>query len=213
MIRPIYLLLAVAMFSFAVSAQPKPRPKPFATPTPETEDTVAKFGGVITGKTYRNESLRFELTVPDGWFFAGRDFESILRKDGIDLSVAKSSAKLLFTAFRAETDTKSSAIARFASEDITLQPQITDKVDYLDAVRASFKFVRPPAGFKYSETQVEKLAGKQFAYLEIESTLGKKRMYVMLRGRTAILMTLSYKDASDLGRFRRVLDEGDFDLR
>lgn len=211
MIRTIYMLLAVALLSFAVSAQPKPRPKPFATP--EAEDSVAKFGGAITGKTYRNQSLRFELTMPDGWFFAGRDFESIIRKDGIDLSVAKSSAKLLFTAFRAETDTKSSAIARFASEDITLQPQIADEVDYLDAVRSSFKFVRPPAGFKYSETQVEKLAGKQFAYLEIESTLGKKRMYVMLRGRTAILMTLSYKDASDLGRFRRVLDEGDFDLR
>lgn len=207
----VLLFLAAAISS---SAQTKATAKP--TPKPEqksvAEDQIEKNGGKIVDRTYSNDTLKFKFTLPVGWFFAGRDFESVLRSEGIDLSTSNSSARLLFTAFTAETATKKAAILRVATENLTLQPQIKDEVDYLDAIRASFKRQRLPADFVYGETGAEVLGRRQFAYLDISNASGHKRIYVKFRGRNAILMTISYVDVIDHVRFRTILDEGGFDL-
>lgn len=207
-------ILVVLVFANAVIAQTKvPAKQPLIPrPKPDAEDPVEKNGGKIVERTYSNDSLRFTLTLPTGWFFAGRDFETMLKAEGIDLSTTKTSARLLFTAFTAETASKKSAILRVASEDLALQTQIKDEVDYLDSVRASFKRTRLPAGFVYGETGAEELGRRQFAYLDISTTSGHKRIYVKFRGRNAILMTVSYVDAMDLERFRDILDKRGFDL-
>ncbi|HMT09737.1 MAG TPA: hypothetical protein PKA82_17255 [Pyrinomonadaceae bacterium] len=209
--RYLFLLLAAAVsVSAQIKTPVKPAPKP--TPTPVAEDIVAKNGGKIVDRTYSNETLKFKLTLPAGWFFAGRDFETVLKAEGIDLSTSKTSAKLLLTAFTAETESKKSAVLRVASEDLTQQPQIKDEVDYLDSVRASFKRTRLPAGFVYGETGAEELGRRQYAYLDISTSNGNKRIYVKFRGRNAILMTVSYIDAVDLERFRDILEKRGFDL-
>lgn len=211
--RWLFLTLSLAA-GVTVSAQTKPPAKPIPSPkpTPIAEDNIEKNGGKIVDRTYSNERLKFKLTMPAGWFFAGRDFETVLKAEGIDLTTSKIAAKLLFTAFTAETASKRSAILRVASEDLTLQPQIKDEVDYLDSVRATFKRTRLPAGFVYGETGAEELGRRQFAYLDISTVNGNKRIYVKFLGRTAILMTVSYIEAIDLDRFRTILDERGFDL-
>lgn len=209
--RWFFLTLSLAA-SVTVSAQTKLPAKPSPKPTPIVEDNIEKNGGKIVDRTYSNDRLKFKLTMPAGWFFAGRDFESVLKAEGIDLTTSKTAAKLLFTAFTAETASKKSAILRVASEDLMLLPQIKDEVDYLDSVRATFKRTRLPAGFIYGETGAEELGRRQFAFLDISTVNGNKRIYVKLIGRTAILMTVSYIEAIDLDRFRTILDERGFDL-
>jgi len=209
-----FVLLAALLLVNSAFSQTKVPAKPIAAPkpTPAAVDNIEKNGGKIVDRTYTNESLKFKMTLPTGWFFAGRDFETVLKAEGIDLSTSKTLAKLLFTAFTAETATKRSAILRVATEDLTLQPQIKDEVDYLDAVRASFKRQRLPADFVYGETGAEVLGRRQFGYLDISNASGHKRIYVKFRGRNAIIMTISYVEVIDHVRFRTILDEGGFDL-
>jgi len=208
------VLLVTLLFANSVLSQTKIPSKPAAVPrsTPAAQDPIEKHGGKIVDRTYSNDSLKFKMTLPAGWFFAGRDFETVLKAEGLDLSTSKTSAKLLFTAFTAETATKRSAILRVATEDLLLQPQIKDEVDYLDAVRASFKRQRLPADFVYGETSAEVLGRRQFGYLDISNASGHKRIYVKFRGRNAIIMTISYVEVIDHVRFRTILDEGGFDL-
>ena len=73
--------------------------------------------------------------------------------------------------------------------------------------------MRLPSDFKYSETQAEALGRKQFGFLDITSKAGTKRLYATVRGRQAILFTLTYTDDADLEAMRRVLSEGNFSLR
>ncbi len=68
------------------------------------------------------------------------------------------------TAYRSMPGTKDNAIARISAEDLSSQPQIKDAVDYCDAVRATYKAMRLPVDFKYSETQAEKLGGKTIRF-------------------------------------------------
>lgn len=207
------ILISAAILAFApfAAAQSKQRTKRKPTPTPEVEDMVVKNGGSIDGKTYSNAALHLAFTLPNDWYFAGRDFEAALRKQGIDLSVSENErTKVLFTAFRSTPESKTSAVIRFVTEDIADQPQIRDAVDYLDAVRNAYQTMRVPVDLKYGETDAEAIGGRQFAFLDIETRSAKKRMYVRLYKRSAVIMVISYREAEDLARFRRMLEDADF---
>jgi hypothetical protein len=168
------------------------------------------------------------VTFPDTWQIAGEGFEEEIRKQGIDLSLkapselapasraavnrALKNILVLVTAFRPPAGKGSGAILRISAEDLMADPQIKDAVDYCDAVRSTYRSIRLPADFRYSETQAEKLGSKQFAFLDISTRAGKKRMYVTVRDRHALLFTLSYRNAEDLETAREILSEGDFSL-
>ncbi|MEP6946499.1 MAG: hypothetical protein ABJA02_11325 [Acidobacteriota bacterium] len=191
-------------------------------------DTVVDKG-TVAGRTYTNTKFQFEITFPDTWLIPGDDFEGFMKSQGYDLSLkapdtlttagkatinaALKRVSILMTAYRSMPGTADNAIMRVSVENLSGNPQIKDAVDYFDAMRASFKTLKLPADFHYSETQAEQLGTMQFAYLDATSKAGKKRMYATVRNGFAILFTLSYSSDADLATMRRVLDEGNFDLK
>lgn len=200
-----------------------------AAKTAPASHLAAAEKGTVEGRTYTNIALGFEITFPDTWLIPGDDFESAMLKRGFDLRLrapaglaVQTKAQLtqtlkrvgvLVTAYRSMPGSKENAIMRVSVEDLTATPRVRDAVDYFDLMRSQFAAMKPPAGFKYSETQAEALGAKQFAFIDTSTAAGKKRMYATVRGRRAILFTLSYTDESDLASMRQVLAEGNFAIR
>ena len=203
-----------------VLAKPVTTAKPAATPTPPVKPV---------NRTFTSEDYDFSITFPDNWYIADDKFAEKIQEEGIDLSlkapdtadpIAKArldrslqNVKILVTAFRAKPDSGNSAIIRVSAEDLILKPQVRDAVDYFDLMRAMFSTMKLPADFKYSETEAEQLGRHQFAFLDISTNAGKKRMYATVRNRTAIMFTLSYTSDDDLQTLRRVLTVGNFSLK
>jgi hypothetical protein len=223
-------ILFLLCMSFAVSsnAQTHARPRPKAMPAiVPVKPGVDK--GSISGRTYTNDTFRFEVTFPDAWLLPGDDFEDFMRSKGIDLSLkapdslppasrakinsALQRVTILATAYRSMPGTTGNAIVRISAEDLSANPQIKDAVDYFDAMRASFAAMRLPADFKYSDTQAEKLGEHQFGFLDVTTKDGKKRMYATVRNGYAIMFTLTYSSNDDLATFRSVLADGNFALK
>ncbi|MBK9529469.1 MAG: hypothetical protein IPO41_14420 [Acidobacteria bacterium] len=230
--RSLVLLLLFATFSYAQTAKPKATPTKIPPGVPVKAGTEAKSildKGTVVGRTYRNETFGFEVTFPEHWTIAGDDFEVVAKRLGFDLSLkAPTSLKpveknqldralkrvnIFLTAYRTATENiAENAIIRISIEDLTANPQIKDAVDYLDAVRATYATMKLPPDFRYSETQAEKLGAKQFGYLGTSSDAGMKRMYATVKGRYAVMFTLSYKNNHDLDTFRNLLALGNFNL-
>jgi hypothetical protein len=218
------LFLAAACFPQThrrVSNSARIQKKPVATPAPD--------GGFVSGRTYTNHQLGFQVTFPNAWLIPGTDFEKEMKTRGFDLSLkapdslppltraklerAVENVKVLLTAYRSVPGSSDNAIVRISVEDLSLNPQIRDAVDYIDAVRSMYSAMKLPADLKYSETQAERLGTMQFGFLDSESGSGKKRMYATVRGGAAIIITISYKSDSDLETLRRVLTTGNFALK
>jgi hypothetical protein len=211
----------------------KPGPATVAKPAgPAAASKSAAFSsdkGKAEGRTYTNKELGFEVTFPDTWLIPDPDFEAYMLKQGFDLRLkapeglpvqararmnqALKRVNVLVTAYRSMSGSDDNAIMRISVEDLSATPQVKDAVDYFDLMRAQFATMKLPADFKYSETQAEALGRKQFGFIDTSSRAGKKRMYATVRGRQAILFTLSYSDDADLETMRRILSEGNFNVR
>ena len=211
----------------------KPAVKPTAqsnaaTPVKQTVKTAVDKGEVIEG-TYTNATFNFEITLPDEWIIPGDDFEEVVREKGFDLNLQTPKAlnpiiqtklnqtanrvSILFNAFKSVAETDKTAIMRVSVEDLRTLPQVKDAVDYFDLMRETYKNIKLPADFKYSETQAEKLGKMQFAFLDTSNDAGKKRMYATVRNGYAVMFTLTYKSVEDLEAIRNVLSEGNFRLK
>lgn len=235
-----FLLISV-IASLAVSAQVKPAssPTPTAIPSlvpikpgstikPMAEQRVVDTGSVV-GRKYTNNSFGFELRFPDTWLISDGILETSMKKNGYNLHVADLSridprfqadirhfekqVTLLLTVYRSLPGTIENGIILISAEDLAGNPQIKDAVDYLDAIRATYQTLRLPPGFKYSETQAEKLGLMQFGYLETSAKTGKKRLYATVRNGFAIMFTISYTSGDDLQAMREVLTRGNFALK
>ena len=231
-------LVALALVTIALG-QTRRHPRPAATPpagvpvkpgTGLTSTTLPWQKGEVSGRTYTNKSLGFEITFPDEWLIPGDDFEAYMRSKGFDLGLkapdslppttkvklnaALKKVQVLQTAYRSMPGSADNAIIRISAEDLTPNPQIKDAVDYVDAVRSLYATMKLPMDFKYSDTQAEELRNKkQFAFLDTTEREGKKRMYVTVRDGVAILFTISYKKPEDLETLRGVLGTGNFKLQ
>lgn len=234
----IALAVMIVIAAFAVDTFAQTAPSPRATPArlpsavPVKPGTATRTVGIdkgsLSGRTYTNRTLGFEVEFPDSWLMPDDDFERTMKAQGYDLSLkapdglpagakarvnsALRRVTVLLTAYRSMPVMQDNAIARISVEDLAPNPQIKDAVDYIDAVRSSFLSLQLPKGFTYSETLAEKLGTHQFAYMDTNSLEGKKRMYVTVIGRKAVLFTLSYTRAEDLAVFRRVLEEANFNI-
>lgn len=219
------LLLLVPVFSFGQAKHPRPRPTPAKTAArPSSVDL-----GTVSGRTYTNKMFGIEVTFPDSWLIPDRDFEEYMKKQGFDLSLkapdslppatrtkiddAIKRVAVLVTAYRSMPGSDDNAIVRISVEDLVTNPQITDAVDYFDAVRAMYATMQLPADFKYSETQAEKLGALQFGFLDATSNAGKKRIYATIRDGYAVLFSISYTKDDDLQTFRHVLEQGNFAVK
>jgi hypothetical protein len=185
--------------------------------------------GEIVGKTYANKNFNFSVTLPGDWEIADEDFAQRLKKEGFNLSVetpkatsanvqsklnaAVNRVQVLLTAYKASAETNQNAILRVSIEDLSSVPQVKDAVDYFDLMRATYRNIKLPAGFKYSETQAEKLGEMQFGFLDVSSGSSKKRMYATVRGGHAVMFTLTYNNDEDLAALKSVLAAGDFKRR
>lgn len=229
-ISPLVLVFA---FAAAVPAQTKPKPKPASAAKAAAAAVVpAKLGvekGIVSGRTYTNRSLGFEVTFPDAWLIPGNGFEAEMKKAGFDLSLkaptnvspatrtrinqALKQVTIALTAYRSMPGSADNAIVRISLEDLTPNPQIKDAIDYFDAMRSQFRAITLPADFKFSETQAEQLGRWQFAYLDSSSNAGKKRLYATVRKGYAILFSLSYTNDEDLQTMRQILKDANFSLK
>lgn len=227
---PLSLVVLLSTATFA-QTKPKARPNPAKLPTAvPVKAGIATFDkGSVTGRTYTNRSLGFEVTFPDTWLIPGDDFVDYMKKQGFDLSLkapdylpANSKVKIdqalkrvhvLLTAYRSMPGSTDNAIARISIEDLSANSQIKDAVDYIDAIRASYSTMKLPADFRYSETQAEKLGAMQFAFIGTSSNAGNKVLYATVRNGYAVLFTISFSDKADLETFRQVLARGNFALK
>lgn len=199
---------------------------PGVVPVREQHCQAAK--GSATERRYTNAELRFEITLPNGWQFAGNEFEEQMRSQGFDLglkapeSIGRASriqidralerVRVLFTAHRSMAGLGESPILRVSAEDLSLNPAVRDAVDYFDLMRSQFAAMRLPPDLSYSETQAEQLGKKQFAFLDISTSSGKKRIYARVRNGLALLFTLTYSKNDDLAALRQMLAAGEFEL-
>lgn len=220
------IIFVTLVFNALSSAQTKPKPKPRSTPI-KVAQTIDK--GTVSGRTYTNKTFRLEVTFPDTWLIPGDDFEAYMKKQGFDLALkapnslppvskakvdqAIKNVQILLTAYRSMPGEADNAIVRISVENLVLNPQIKDAVDYFDAIRSGFASMKLPADFKYSETQAEKLGTMQFGYLDTSTNAGKKRMYATVRDGFAVMFTISYSKDADLQTLRSVLEQGNFHLK
>ncbi len=225
----IFLLITVTVSLACSQTAPKPKPPPALPPGVPAAPQVVASQDRLSGRTYSNPSLAFSVTFPEGWVISGNDLEAEAKKAGIDLDLkapegigevsrvrldkSLKNVSILATAFRAANAPAKGAVIRISLENLSLNPQIKDAVDYFDAIRSEYARMRLPADFKYSETQAEQLGKHQFAFLDLYSTAGKKRLYATVRRGYAVLFTLSYTNDEDLQAMRRMLSEGNFALK
>jgi hypothetical protein len=205
------------------------RPAAAAKPIPPPEpEKPAVDVGAVNLRTYTNQTFNFSVVFPNTWLIPGSDFEEYMKSQGYDVSLklppglhpqAKTKIKqstqrvtILLTAYKYMPGMADNAIVRIAVEDIKDFPQILDAVDYIDAMRESFKTIRLP-GFKYSETQAEQLGTKQFAFIDTETKDDKRRLYATVRDGYAILFSITYTQSDDLAVLRDLLKNGDFALK
>lgn len=224
-----FVVLALALLTIPAIADAQTKPKKTAKTSKPPAAKPAIDKGTVSGRTYTNKTFAFEITFPDTWLIPGDDFEAYMKKQGFDLglkapdslppaSKAKVNSALkrvhiLLTAYRSMPGSTDNSIVRISVEDLAANPQIKDAVDYFDAVRAMYKTMKLPAGFKYGETQAEKLGAMQFGYLDTTSEAGKKRMYATVRNGFAVMFTISYTNDADLSALRDVLTAGSFSLK
>ena len=220
------IIFVTLFFTAFLSAQTKPKPKPRSTPI---KDIPSVDKGTVAGRTYTNRTFKFEVTFPDTWLIPGDDFEAYMKKQGFDLALkapdslppvskakvdhAIKNVQILLTAYRSMPGETDNAIVRISVENLVLNPQIKDAVDYFDAIRSGFALMKLPGDFKYSETQAEQLGAMQFGYLDTSTNAGKKRMYATVRDGFAIMFTISYSKDADLQTLRSVLEQGNFRLK
>lgn len=199
-----------------------------AAPFKETGNP-AVFKGEVAGKTYTNGIYNFAITLPDSWEIAGDDFEKNLRQQGFDLNPEAPKAvdpklqpklnqmaknvSVLLNAVKYVEGSNENAVLRVSVEDLQALPQVKDAVDYFDLMRETYKNVKLPGDFKYSETQAERLGKWQFGFLDTSNKAGKKRMYATVRNGYALMFTVTYKSDEDLAAIKNVLAEGNFKVR
>lgn len=224
-------IIFIALLSgFSLAQKPKPRAKAAtAKPAVKTAPAPAIDPGIVQLRTYTNKTFNFAVTFPDSWLIPDNDFEAYMKEQGFDLSLKfppglnqqakgklQNSAKqltVLLTAYKYLPGMENNAIVRISVEDLKNFPQVKDAVDYVDAMRATFKSMPLPAGFKYSETQAEQLGTKQFAFLDTVTNDDKRRLYATVKNGYALLFSITYTGKEDLEILREILTGGSFALK
>lgn len=224
---PIFIFISLAYFT--ACAQVK-KPDPPVKKPDETVVPVKSFidKGSLNGHTYTNKTLNFSFTFPETWLVQNDNFEDEMKKEQFQLSLAAPDSQaqaararmnksmrdvqVLLTAYHSTPGSNETAILRVSAEDLKANPQIKDAVDYFDAIRALYTAMKLPADVKYSDTNAEKLGSHQYAFLDIASSGGKKRMYATVRKGFAIMFTIAYTSDGDLLTVRQILTEANFKL-
>lgn len=225
----IKVLIMALLLAGVVDAQKRRPSRAVRKPAATTASVKAAANpGAIDFRTYTNDAFNFSVTFPNTWVIPDSDIESVLKSQGSDLSLKTppglspltkntivrrlKTVTVLLTAYKKMPDMPENAMVRISVEDLKAAPQVKDAVDYIDAIIQSYKTMQLPKGYKYSETQAEKLGRMQFAYLDSETPDDKRRMYATVRNGHALIFTITYTDKDDLEVLREMLSDGNFAL-
>jgi hypothetical protein len=219
-----------SLFGQIIDKNPKTITQPITSKLLSKVDiALAKKMGEVEGKTYRNRFFAFQLDFPSTWLISDKALEATMKKQVINpelvppkaksqenqtrLDTAAKNALNLLTAYKLPPGSTNNAVFRISAENLESQPNVKDAVDYFDLMLETFKVVKLPADFVYSEVRAEQLGRKQFAFLDTSTKAGKKRMYATVKDGFAVVFTLAYSSDLDLKTMRNVLAEGDFSLK
>lgn len=203
----IILLLGVS-FAFSQKRRTPTKKLPDSVPVKagtEVREAALKLdSGSVTGRTYINPTLSFQVTFPDSWLIPGPDYEAYMKSAGFDLHTINSDAlgplakkqfaknvTVLLTAYRSMPGTPDNTFVLIAAENLSAVSQIKDAVDYVDVVRQSLLRAKLPAGFKVGETDAEKLGAMQFAFLDTSSGTQEKEGFTPPFGKATPCFLLS----------------------
>jgi hypothetical protein len=213
--RKLFSLIILSIcFTANYHAQPKAKPTPPRRPSAEVKPKPAIDFGELQDRSYTNFFFGFKLTFPSEWFVNTVENDKDLKKVKLNFDTeTPKNTKTILTAFKFQEKLGVNSVLRIAVEDLENFPAIKDAVDYLDAMRQTFKAKKLPADFKYSETNAEKLGYMQFAYLDVSNNKGKKRLYATVRNGFAIIFTLTHKNDEDLKEMKQIITDGDFSLQ
>jgi hypothetical protein len=213
--RKLFSLIVLSIcFSVSFYAQPKAKPTPPKRPAAEKKPQPAVDFSEILNRSYTNFFFGFKLTFPADWFVDTVENDADLKKAKINLDIeTPKNTKNILNAFNFQEKRGVNSVFRISVEDLENFPNIKDAVDYLDAMRQTFKVKQLPPDFKYSETNAEKLGEIRFAYLDITSNKSKKRLYVTVTNGFALIFTLANNKDEGLREMKRILAEGDFEYK
>ncbi len=209
--RKLFILIALSLCFTSISHAQKTKPTPPKRPAPEVKMQPAVDFGEILDRSYTNFFFGFKLTFPESWFVNTTENDADLKKVKINLDIdTPKNTKNILNAFKFQEKIGVTSVFRVSTEDLDNFSNIKNAVDYFDAMRQTFKVVKLPPDFKYSETDAEKLGNVQFAFLDISSSKGTKRLYATVKNDFAIIFTLTYETDNELQEMKKILSEGDF---
>jgi hypothetical protein len=229
-----FVFVFVFFVSFAESQSKKVVTKVNSLPTADNslvsnDLLLIKKLGDIDGQIYRNKNLGFEIQFPINWLVPQNDAENLAKKPrfNLDLQTPKAisqtyQAKLnsasnkvinLVTAYKTLPDDSDNVFFQVSIENLEATPNVKDAVDYFDFMLETFRILKLPKDFIFSEVRAEKLGNKQFAFLDTSSKAGKRRLYATVKTGFAVVFTISYKSESDLNTMKKILADGDFSLK
>jgi len=80
------IILTAAMCSAGSAQAKKTSARIPAKPAASPVTTPAVPAGSVSGHTYTNRGLGFEITFPDIWLIAGSDFIAYMKSKGVDIT-------------------------------------------------------------------------------------------------------------------------------
>jgi hypothetical protein len=105
------------------------------------------------------------------------------------------------------------ASLRVLVEDLSTLPLMTDGKIYLAQMLKNLKMLKLPADFKYSEVKSETIGNLALDYLETSTGGAKKRVYVTVRKKFAVLIAIDYYEDADFEALHKVLTAADLDYK
>lgn len=219
----IILLAACLVFPGAVSLAQKTKPKKV---TAKSAPQAARVDlGKLSFNTYTNDFFQLKFEFPAGWLVGDHILEEQLRQISQaeiraqnpqmqgSVKQAVDRVTLLLGGYKAMPGTPENASLRVAVENLRTLPQVKTGKDYFATLLNTFKAVKMPADFKYSEIKTEMLDNLPLDYMEVSSGNNKKRMYAFVRKGYAVLITISYYEDADFESLRQVLSGADLDYK
>jgi hypothetical protein len=218
----IIFLFVVAAFATggAFAQKTKLKPKPKATPATQTKIEL----GELSGNSYTNDFFGLKFEFPYGWLVG----DNVLEKQLTQIAQAQIQTRSaqrqkavkqaidrvtpLLGGYKKLPGYPENASLRVMVEDLSSLPSITNGKTYLAQMLDTLKLTKMPADFKYSDAKSETIDNVALDYVETSTGGGKKRVYVTVRKKFAVLVAIDYYEDADFEALHKVLDRSRFGL-
>jgi hypothetical protein len=225
-LKILFILIAVFLFGdsyFAQKSRSQKPPKKQVITVSGTSDTQMNFLGTVEGKTYKNKFFGVKLILPEEWLIQESQINDAIKQVGAEMVKGKTSQTqkaydsatqrlaVLLTTSKDILGIENNATLIFSAEKSAPLVQIRNGQDYLRLNIQTFKKLKLPADFKYSETiSAEKFGNETFYYIQVDRATYRQRFYAIYRKGYSLFFTLSYASNEDLETMKKVIRDSDF---